>query len=265
MIKINNSLSVSYNVLLVGICVAGIVLLSSCGTTRRYSYLKTIQSDTTIRNFVSNDFESKIRPGDQLGIRVTSLSPAEDEQFNKAGATGSVESVNGFAVDPDGNVQLHRLGKVQVAGMTRRSLEDKLEKDLLGYMKEPIVNVQYLNHKVTVIGAVGQPQVINMPEEQLNIFEVLVKTGDIKDNGMKNRVMLIREENNDKKIKQLDLESDKIFTSPWYYVKPNDIVYVPEDFASAEKIEKRQRLQTTMALVASSASLLIIIVDRVFR
>ncbi|MFT3980991.1 MAG: polysaccharide biosynthesis/export family protein [Ferruginibacter sp.] len=242
-----------------------IFIFSSCTVTRQYSYLKNIQKDTTIRNFVSNDFESKIQPGDQLSIVVTSLSPAEDDLFNKAAVVSASPGMSGFAVDADGNVQLHRLGKVPVAGSTRRELESRLEKDLLPYMKEPIANVQYLNHKVTVLGAVGSPQVINMPEEQLNIFEILVKAGDITESGMKNRVMVIRDENKDKKVKLLDLENDKVFTSPWYYVKPNDIVYVPDDLETKTKIERRQNIQSTIALVASSASLLIIVVDRILR
>lgn len=263
--KIKYSLSASYNVLLAGICIAGLFFFSSCNPTRHYTYLKTIQADTTIRNFVSNDFESKIRSGDQLAIKVTSLSTAEDEQFNKAGTASTTEGMSGFGVDPEGFVQLHRLGKVQVAGFTRRELAAKLEKDLVDYMKEPIVNVQYINHKVTVIGAVTKPGVINMPEEQLNIFEVLVKSGDIRATGMKNRVMVIREENNDKKVKLVDLEDHKIFTSPWYYIKPNDILVVNDDTKTLEKAERRNELRTTLSLVASGISLVIIVIDRVFR
>ncbi len=265
MIKINYSQSGSYNNFLLGMLAAVIVCFASCTTTRQYSYLKTLQNDTTIRNFVGNNFENKIVPGDQLGIEVTSLSPVEDEQFNKAAAKSSSPGMAGFAVDTDGNIQLHRLGKIAVAGLTRRELEEKLEKDLLGYMKEPIANVQFLNHKVTVIGAVSTPMVINMPEEQLNIFEIMVKAGDIKESGMKNRVMIIREEEKDKKVKSLDLEDDKVFHSDWYYVKPNDIVVVPNDVKAKMDAEKRQRLQTTLALAASSLSLIIIIADRIFR
>lgn len=265
MIKLNLSLPTIYTRLLVGICMAGLFVLSSCGTTRRYSYLKTIQSDTTIRNFVTRDLESKIVPGDQLAIKVTSLSPAEDEQFNKAAAVTSSESMNGFAVTPEGSVMLHRLGQVRVSGLTRRELAKKLEKDLLPWMKEPIVNVNYLNHKITVIGAVSAPQVLQMPEEQLNIFEVLVKSGDIKPTGMKDRVMIIRDIDKDKKVKQINLEDHAIFTSPWYYVQPNDIVFVPEDNQSANRAEKKQQLQTTLAFVASGLSLVLIVADRIFR
>jgi polysaccharide export outer membrane protein len=239
--------------------------VSSCKTTAPTTYLKTIKKDTTITGLVSNDFESKIQKGDQLNITVTSLSAAEDAQFNKAAAVSSSPSMSGFTVYPDGSVQLHRLGKVPVAGLTRRELAAKLEKELLPFMKEPIVNVNYLNHKITVLGAVGKSQVINMPEEQLNIFEVLVNSGDIIQDGLKDKVVVIREENNVKTVKHLDLEDHAIFTSPWYYIRPNDIILVNRDYEKALREEKRAKLQNSIGFITGSASFLLFILDRIFQ
>lgn len=241
------------------------LLLASCGSARKTAYFKNLHKDTTITGFVTNDFESLIRPADRLGIVASSLSPAEDAQFNNAAATGGDPEMNGFLVYPDGSVLLHRLGKVTAAGLTRRQLAAKLQTDLLPYMKEPIVNVQYLNHKVTVMGAVGGPQVLPMPQEQMSILEVLVKSGDIAPDGLKDRVMIIREVGMDKKVKLLNLEDASVFKSPWFYVQPNDIVFVPKDEKALESEDKRRRLQTTMALVASSLSFIFIVLDRVTR
>lgn len=265
MIQTNRSFPVSYVKLLVGIGIASFFILTSCGTTRNYVYLKNIEKDTTISGLVSKDFESKIQPGDQLSIVVTSLSAAEDEQFNKAAAVSTSPSMSGFTVYPDGTVLLHRLGKVQAAGLTRRELQAKLQKDLLGFMKEPIVNVGYLNHKVTVIGAVGKSAVLPMPEEQMNIFEVLVNSGDVNKEGMKDKVMVIREEGNTKKVRHLNLEDKAIFTDPWYYLKPDDIVYVKSDVSKEERTERRLRTQGTIAMATGAASFLLIVIDRITR
>lgn len=242
-----------------------IVIFASCSTTKQSVYFKTIQSDTTISGFVTNDFESKIRVGDRLDIKVTSLSSIEDEQFNKAAAVSTVPEMSGFLVEKDGRVLLHRLGYVTAAGLSRKEFALLLQNELLPFMKDPIVNVGYLNHKVTVMGAVATPQVINMPEEQMSIIDVLIKSGDIEREGMKERVMIIREEGNDKKVKILNLEDQSVFTSPWYYIKPNDIVFVPQDYAKIEKEEKRRNLQTNVSLVLSGISFLILILDRIFR
>lgn len=244
---------------------AAIILLSACTSTKRSTYFASIKSDTTIKGFVTDDFESTIRPGDQLSIVVTSLSSIEDQLFNSAAATSLVPELGGFKVYEDGTVLLHKLGKVTAAGLTRKALAEKLQTDLLTYMRDPIVNVGYLNHKVTVMGAVGGPQVLNMPQEQMSIIDLLVKSGDINDDGMKSKVMIIREEGTDKKIKYLDLEDASIFTNPWFYVQPNDIVYVPTDNTKLEKLEKRTQFQSTLALTASAISFLIIILDRVIK
>jgi polysaccharide biosynthesis/export protein len=247
------------------IALLSLLLLASCSTSRKTAYFKNLQSDTTIQGFVSNDYESLIRPGDRLSIIASSLSPAEDAQFNNGAATGGEPEMNGFLVYPEGTVLLHRLGRVTAAGLTRRQLAAKLQAELLPYMKEPIVNVQYLNHKVTVMGSVGGPQVMLMPQEQLNILEVLVKSGDITPEGLKDRVMIIREEGTDKKVKILNLEDANVFKSPWFYVQPNDIVFVPKDEKAIESEEKRRRLQTTLSLVASGLTFIFFVVDRVTR
>lgn len=245
-------------------CALGIfLLLASCRVSRPSHYFETLTKDTTISGFVTNDFESKIRKGDMLTINVTSLSTEEDALFNKASAPGVTAS--GFQVRPDGTVLLHRLGNVKVEGLTRKELALKLQKDLLPYMKEPIVNVGYLNHKVTVIGEVGSPGIVQMPEEQMPLLDVLVLSGDIQPNAKRNRVMIIREEGNEKKVKYVNLQDHSLFTSPWYYSQPNDIVYVLADTEKLEKEEKKKSIQTTISLVVSGITFVFLLIDRFTR
>jgi polysaccharide export outer membrane protein len=238
---------------------------TACKTTQPSAYFTTLTKDTTIIGATPNDYESTIQKGDQLSIAVTSLSPTEDAIFNQGAATSTSPALTGFTVYPDGSVLLHRLGRVKVEGLTRRQLAAKLEKDLLPYMKEPIVNVGYMNHKVTVIGEVGGPQIIQMPEEQLSLLEVLVKSGGIKSTGLANKVMIIREQGNNKQVKYVNMEDHSIFNSEWYYVKPNDIVYVKNDEKQRLKAEKSQKLQTTISLVMTGLSFFFIVIDRIFR
>ncbi len=241
------------------------VFASSCKITRQTAYFETLVKDTTLSGFVNNDFENKIRVGDQLGIVATSLSSLEDDLFNKAASAGGGPTVSGFLVLKDGTVLLHRLGYVTAAGLTRRELSVRLQEALLPYMKEPIVNVQFLNHKVTIMGAVGGPQVLAMPEEQLSLVDVLVKSGDITELGLKNSVMVIREQEDKKIVKYLNLQDASIFDSPWYYVQPNDIVVVRGDLEKITREEKRQRFQTNLGLVTSITSFVILIVTVITR
>jgi polysaccharide biosynthesis/export protein len=240
-------------------------VMSSCRITKEGAYLQTLSKDTSLATLVNPQFETKIKAGDQLSIIVTSFSAAEDEQFNKAAAVSNSPGNSGFTVYPDGMVLLHRLGRVAVAGLTRRELAAQLEKDLMAYMRDPIVNVGYLNHKVTIIGSVGKPQVLDMPEEQLPIFDVLLKSGDINESGMKDRVMIIRENGNEKKVKFIDLTDHTIFNSPWYYVQPNDIIVVKADLEKLQKEEKRSKLQSNFTFGTSILALIITVYTLVTR
>jgi polysaccharide export outer membrane protein len=236
-------------------------LLSSCGITQNSNYLKSITRDTSLLKLVTPQYESKIQIGDQLSIVANSLSPEEDVLFNNAAAVSDSKVQSGYRVSQDGTVLLHRLGKVHVAGLTRRQLATQLENDLLPYLKEPVVHIEYLSYKVTVIGAVELPSVILMPEERLSIFEVLIKTGGISENGMKNNVMIVRDSSQSRKVKLLDLEDHNILNSPWYYVQPNDIIVVKNDLDKIRKEKIKTDIQSSVALVASVLSLFIVVLS----
>ncbi|MEO6490575.1 MAG: polysaccharide biosynthesis/export family protein [Ferruginibacter sp.] len=249
------------NVLLVGT----ILSLGSCSTVKDTFYFKTLQKDTTITGLVNKELESRIVKGDNLSIAISSLSKEEDIVFNMGTTNQGTVSPAGFLVDQDGTVTIHKIGKVQAEGLSRKELAATLQKQLLIFLKDPIVTVQYLNHKITVVGEVIKPQVINMPEEQLSLIDVLVISGDLNENARRNDIMIIREKGNEKKVKHINLEDHSIFTSPWYYVQPNDIVVVSPDLEKKERQAKRLRFQSNFSLIISTVSLVLIIVDRIFR
>ncbi len=243
---------------------------SSCTVTKQSTYFRTLQQkDTTLKDIVANNFESKIVVGDKLAISVTSLSTLEDALFNSGAGAGANNPssiiIPGYTVQADGTVLLHRLGNVQVVGYTRKELSKQLQKLLLPYLKEPIVQVNYLNHKITVIGEIGKSQIINLPEEQISILDALVLSGDVTLNGKRDNITIIRDNGNEKQVKHVNLEDNSIFSSAWYYVKPNDIILVASDEQKFVKNEKRLKLQNTLSLVASGVSLLIIVLSQVFK
>lgn len=251
---------------LAAILVAGIVcLLASCAPTKSSYYFKTLQKDTTLTGLVNKDLESRIIKGDNLGINISSLSRDEDIMYNTGSGVSTVTGGAVFPVSQDGNIMIHKLGLVKAAGNTRKELALLLQKELGPYLKDPIVQVQYLNHKVTIMGEVERPQVINMLDEQLSVIDAIVICGDVKQNAKRDNILVIREEGNQKKVKILNFEDHSIFSSPWYYLQPNDIVYVVPDEAKRQRDERRTRFQTNFAIASAAISLLVIVLDRIFR
>ncbi len=246
----------------------GSFFFSSCKITSQSQYFKNLQKDTTLTGFTPNNFESKIKKGDQLSITVTSLNPAEDILFNGATISGDASksfTAGGNTVMQDGTVLLHRLGNVTAEGFTRKEFAVKLQKDLLAFLKEPIVKVAYLNHTITILGEVGKPQVFALQQEQISLIDALVLSGDITAIGKRNDVTIIRENGSEKQVKHINLEDNSVFSSAWYYLQPNDIVLVNADTDKYIKEEKRRKLQTNLSLAASGISLLLIILSRVVK
>lgn len=248
-----------------------IFCISSCSTTRQTTYFEDLKRDTVISAFLDADLEIKILPGDNLAIVARSKSIVEDDFFNAGGGEMSnfspetSSAKGGFLVSPEGTVELHRLGKIKVAGMTRRALAAYLQQELQPYMKDVLVNVVFLNHKVTVIGAVARPQIITLLSEQISIIDALATSGDISADGRHDDVLLIRQDGDKKIIKHLNLQKHSILSSPLFYMKPNDVLYVMRDTERSEKVAKQNSLRTTLSLVASGLSLIIIILDRVIK
>ncbi len=241
-----------------------IFFLTSCTPTKNILYFENLPKDTTLHNLVTKDFELKIKKGDLINIGVSSLSAENSILFTAPQTSINATGASGYLVDKNGNILYPKLGTIYVEGMTRGELKNLLLKDLLPYLKDPIVTVNFVNHKVTIFGEVGGPQILNMTGESLTLLEAIALSGQLSKTARKDNILVIRESNNgaDKQFKRLNLNNSSIFYSPFYYLRPNDIVYVEPDPAKEEGVNKTQRI---ISYATAGLSLVLIILDRVFR
>ena len=181
------------------------IVFGSCKVPQNAYYFKTLKRDTTI-NVAGKGMELKIQKNDLLMVNISSLNREEDIVYNAPSASLGGTSSMGYLVDGGGNIQLHKLGLVHVEGMTRTTLKEKIQKDISPYLKDPVVTVRYLNHKITVLGEVVKPQVIQMPEEHLSLLEVLGASGDVSILARRDNILIIRETGNGKEFKRINLE-----------------------------------------------------------
>ena len=254
-------------------------LLTSCISTKKIVYFNNIQD--TVLNNPSVDIESVIQKKDLLSISVSSLNPEASYIFNSPNlmtatsastssaisATGAGTSsvggptqVIGYLVSQEGTIRFPVLGTVLAAGLTKRQLEEEMTKSLAEkkLLVDPIVNVRFLNFRITVLGEVAKPTTINVVNERISILEALGLAGDLTIYAKRNNVLLIREEDNKKIIKRLDLNSDKLLSSPYYYLKTNDIVYVEPNNT---KIASTSRTQQLLPIILSGLSLIAVILS----
>jgi polysaccharide export outer membrane protein len=192
-----------------------------------------------------------------LSITVASLSPENTAIYNAP--QNSSGPLNGYLVDENGYIQFVKLGALQVAGMTRKELKAKLENALSPYLTQVVVSVGFLNRHVTMMGAVS-PQVIPMAGDNMTLLDALATSGDIGSKGRTDNILVIRDNNDGKDFKRLDLTDKSIFYSPYFYLQPNDIVYV-------EPLKEKTKTSVTqiVSYVTTAFTFLIFILDRIIK
>lgn len=210
-----------------------VLLLTACTSSKKILYLQDVQP--LKQQDIENQYEVKIHHDDLLAIMVNSKNPELALPFNMPLISYQVgyqnnytQRILGYLVDSDGDIDFPILGKIHVAGMTRKELTEYLKQRLMDedYIKDPIVTVQFLNFKISVMGEVNRPGSFDISSDRITLLEALSKAGDLTIYGRRDRVAVIREVDGVRTILYHDLRSSDIFQSPCYYLQQNDIVYV---------------------------------------
>ena len=211
-----------------------ILCLSSC-TPKDISYFQDRQPGTSEQAYI-NSLPFKVRPGDRINIQVKSRNKELTEQFNKDGAlssnVSSNNSLSGYVVDDNGEIDFPVLGKIKIAGKDRQEITEYITKELRdnNYVNDALVTVNYSGLYVSVLGQKGGRR-ISIQKDKYTIWELLAECGDLDINSKRKNVLVIREEDGIRSQYQLDLTNMKnVYESPAYYIHQNDIVYIePND------------------------------------
>lgn len=170
-----------------------------------------------------------IEPGDELGIfiSVQNLNAEAALPFNLPVQEGTPATTQrGYPVDRLGNIDMPVLGTVPVAGKTLEELKQDLLARLESYLVDPIVQVRFLNLKVTVLGEVNRPGPVVIGGENLTLLEALGMAGDVNNYANRERVLIIREQSGQREYGYVNLHDRNLFASPYFYLRQNDVIYV---------------------------------------
>lgn len=218
-----------------------IILLTSCGISKRAQqervYLQGV--DTSLNKEVIFP-EPLIQKGDLLTIMVYSDNVEAANIYNQqqtggnaggaaAGNVGNMSAAGrGYQVDGNGYIYFHSIGQLKVEGMTRQEIADTIINRLngLNVLQNPYATVRFTQKRVTVLGEVNSPGVLNLPDQKVSILDVIGLSGDLTNFGRRDNILVIREEDGERKSNRLDIRSADIYNSPYFYLKQNDLVYV---------------------------------------
>jgi len=240
-------------------CIIQVVLLASCGVPKNFEHAVYLKDSITEAAKTVVSKPTVIMPGDRLSIDITAINKEAAQAFN-APLAGSAQGVQGYLVDSLGNILLLQLGEIHVAGLTPPQLEASLQQQLVDYIKGPVVTVSIANFKVHMLGEVGSPGTLTVPEGKINILQAITQSGDLTLFGKRENILVIREENGKREFGRLDLSSHNIFESPFFNLQQNDVVYVEPDktkFISNDVIMNRNIRNLSLFLTLISTVLLL--------
>ncbi len=220
------------------------LLMASCVTSKRVNLMQEPGKNGIPQYADTMSYEDyELRIGDRLYIYVYSVDERVDKMFNSSSGTIGMQMLQGsggvggsydlytYLVQEDGCIDFPMVGRVPVRGMTTRGVKRVLEDELSSFIKSygdyqmMSVEVKIVRRSFSVISDRGSGT-FNIQKEKVTIFEALAMAGDIGDFGDRSKVRIVREKEGQTQVKEFDVRSEDIINSEFYYIEPNDVIYI---------------------------------------
>jgi polysaccharide export outer membrane protein len=244
------------------LCIATV----SCTSYKKVPYFQTrgVERGETERSSYYKESTIRFQPDDVLSITVnvpasTAQSIAYDYNLpvQPAATEGTDESVNQglgrqtYMIDKEGKIDFPVLGPIRVVGYTAAELQRYIKS--LIYPKplkeEPVVTVRLMNFRLTITGEVNRPGQIVVSKDHINLLEALALAGDMTIYGRRDNILLKREmPSGSIKMVYLDISKADIISSPYYYLRQNDIIYVMPNKARAQVTDVNPQVGTILSV-----------------
>lgn len=248
---------------------ACVLLTTSCVSQREMSYLRDVteaSADTVNLTYMPVK-EAHIAAGDVLTILVNAIDLDAVQVFNMPIAnvhrmtsthSASTSSLQGYWVNPQGNINFPVLGEIHVEGLTTTQLQDTLETRISESVVNPIVNVSFQNFHVTLLGEVRSPGRYNISDQHLTLFDAIAMAGDLNIYGKRNNVLVAREVDGKMQFARLNLNDEAVYASPFFHIRQNDVIYVEPN--NARSIAS-QNIPLYLSMITSIGSMVTVILS----
>ena len=201
---------------------------SSCITNRDLEY---IRSSKEIKNAKANKHDYRLQMGDLISIQISTTTEQQHDFFNKENLANSQLMMQnpylyGYIIKEDGNLDLPSFGKVRAEGFTLQELENVIRKIAESYFESPIVKLNIINFKISILGEVNNPGTFKIIDPEVNILYALSLSGDMTQFGNRRKVKVIRNENELNRVFYVDLTKKGVLNNADFMLQPHDIIYV---------------------------------------
>ena len=229
--------------------IAAAALMSSCASSRDFVYLNDMEAGQKYP--FDYRHEAVVQCNDRLAITVTCKQMELAMPFNVNGGSFSVSqdgkvtassngNAAGYRVDNYGNIEFPILGTLHIEGLKLSEVADLIKAKIIDgdYIKAPMVSIDFLNFKYTVLGAIGHTGTFTSEDGRVTLIEAIANAGDLSNRSRLDRIAVIRETNGKKEIYLHDIRSREIFNSPCFFLQQNDIIYVEPRYKKTDREDK---------------------------
>ncbi len=248
--------------------VALVVLASACISNKRITYLQNLPDNAPIEldefiPYATVDYKYILQPFDIVEIDFATSDAELTEAFSfqntqRVGGLGvgggSGQGSDplyffGYSIDQEGNVEVPKLGKIKIAGLTEEEAKLKVEEEINSFFKEDVfVKLRIAGIRYTTLGEFNSVGVNIIYKNRATIFDALANSGETSLLGKKNQLFIIRQYDGGTKIHQINLNDRALLASPFYFIQPNDILYMEP--MKIRQIGTADNLTASLALFA---------------
>ena len=247
----------------------GLVLLlasfaSSCIPNKQMVYFPNPEFNTNRLTSIPNEpGDYRLQERDILSVRVKSMDTESSEFFNLSdrdyiNLNQASVYLSGYSIDENGNIELPEIGEINVANLTVTQAQKKIKEKIAQYLNNATVIVKLISFKITVLGEVKNPGYYNIYNDQATVLEGLGMAGDLTDFGNRENITLIRQTEGGSAAILIDLKDPKLLSSQFYYLQPNDVIYVQPFKAKTTRSNLSTLSILGLAFSATSTAILIL-------
>jgi polysaccharide export outer membrane protein len=219
------------------------LFLASCTSSKDVVYFQQAKNSETIVD--TDTFTPRFKINDIISINVSTFDLEAVKPFNlvrnAASTDGRFQEID-YLVDNNGNIDYPVLGKIKLQGLSVEEAKQLFKEKLNDYLTDPIINIRFLNFRVTVLGAVASPGTYAVSGERITVLEAIGMAGDLDIKGRRDNIMVMRDFNGIKTYSRLDLTTKEAFSSPLYFLTQNDVVYVEPNNSSISNASGDSRI-----------------------
>ena len=240
-------------------------ILNSCTSRKEIVYFQDIEAGKEVAT--TQQYQTTLQADDLLIITVSAVDMEAVRPFNliTAGYSPGSGNITGnpknqtYLIANDGTINFPVIGSLKLGGLTKTDAIQLLKDKLSVYVKDPIINIEMVNFKISVLGEVKSPGTYTIPNERITVVEALGLAGDLNIAGKRTNVLVIRDINGAKSYTRIDLTKKELFSSPVYYLKQNDVVYIEPNKARIQSADYNPNTGVYLTLASILISLVSIL------